>query len=213
MARPSPARLRPDVIPMDGRMLNVDGVDATRRIVDEQAGEAAPRIIMLTTFDRDEYVVGALRAGASGFLIKDASPEAMHCSLPASPVDSSTGSPPAPRSRTSCPPRDRPAHGARARGDGPRCERPVQRRDRNRTAPQRGDREDPGRPRPDEAGRLRPRATCRSRLRAGPRPPWGQRLTPIRRDELVLPHMADPESRRPRWAQVRLSLRGVVAAN
>jgi len=65
--------LRPDVILMDVRMPVLDGLLATRRIV-ELMGEQAPRIVILTTFDADEYVYDALRAGASGFLLKDADP-------------------------------------------------------------------------------------------------------------------------------------------
>ena len=65
-------RLKPDVALMDIRMPNVDGLEATRRIV--RSG-AATRILILTTFDLDEYVYEGLRAGASGFLLKDASPE------------------------------------------------------------------------------------------------------------------------------------------
>lgn len=61
------AEHRPDVVLMDVRMPGVDGITATRRIV--EAG-AASRVIVLTTFDHDEYVQGALRAGASGFLLK-----------------------------------------------------------------------------------------------------------------------------------------------
>jgi DNA-binding NarL/FixJ family response regulator len=64
-------RVDPDVILMDVRMPNVDGVEATRRLVD--AGSRA-RILILTTFDLDEYVYDALRAGASGFLLKDVQP-------------------------------------------------------------------------------------------------------------------------------------------
>ncbi len=67
------ARTRPDVVLMDVRMPNLDGVQATRRIL-EGPGEA-PRVLILTTFDLDEYVYDSLRAGASGFLLKDAPPE------------------------------------------------------------------------------------------------------------------------------------------
>src|SRR3954466_11070122 len=64
--------LRPDVVLMDVRMPGLDGIEATRRIV-ESGGRS--RILMLTTFDLDEYAHAALRAGASGFLLKDAHPE------------------------------------------------------------------------------------------------------------------------------------------
>ena len=67
------ARLRPDVVLMDIRMPNLDGIEATRRIV--AAGNPGPRILILTTFDLDEYVYEALRAGAGGFLLKDAGVE------------------------------------------------------------------------------------------------------------------------------------------
>ena len=65
-------RLAPDVILMDVRMPNVDGLEATRRLV--ELGTTA-RIVILTTFDLDEYVYAAIRAGASGFLLKDVRPQ------------------------------------------------------------------------------------------------------------------------------------------
>jgi DNA-binding NarL/FixJ family response regulator len=64
--------LRPDVVLMDVRMPGMDGLEATRRLLSDPK---APRVLMLTTFDLDEYVYDALRAGASGFLLKDVRPE------------------------------------------------------------------------------------------------------------------------------------------
>jgi RNA polymerase sigma factor (sigma-70 family) len=66
-------RTLPDVVLMDIRMPDLDGLEATRRIL--AAGGEAPRVLMLTTFDLDEYVYAALSAGASGFLLKDVAPE------------------------------------------------------------------------------------------------------------------------------------------
>ena len=63
--------LRPDVVLMDIRMPGMDGIEATRTLA---AGLAPPRIVVVTTFDLDEYVYGALRSGACGFLLKDAGP-------------------------------------------------------------------------------------------------------------------------------------------
>ncbi|GIJ47456.1 DNA-binding response regulator [Virgisporangium aliadipatigenens] len=64
--------LRPDVVLMDIRMPVLDGVEATRRITAAGNGADVPKVLMLTTFDLDDYVFEALRAGASGFLLKDA---------------------------------------------------------------------------------------------------------------------------------------------
>jgi len=66
-------RTRPDVVLMDIRMPDLDGVEATRLLA--AAGPTGPKVLILTTYDADEYVVEALRAGASGFLLKDAPPQ------------------------------------------------------------------------------------------------------------------------------------------
>ncbi len=70
-------RTRPDVVLMDIRMPELDGLEATRRILDgaASAGAGQPRVVRLTTFDLDHYVYAALSAGASGFLLKDVTPE------------------------------------------------------------------------------------------------------------------------------------------
>jgi DNA-binding NarL/FixJ family response regulator len=72
----SVAEARPDVVLMDVRMPVMDGLEATRRILSpDGASPHVPKVVMVTTFDIDDYVHEALRAGASGFLLKDASPD------------------------------------------------------------------------------------------------------------------------------------------
>ena len=73
-ARELVAQLRPDVVLMDVRMPRMDGIEAVA-LLNAAALDPPPRVLMLTTFDLDEYVFGALRAGAAGFLLKDASRE------------------------------------------------------------------------------------------------------------------------------------------
>jgi DNA-binding NarL/FixJ family response regulator len=67
--------LRPDVVLMDVRMPSLDGIEATRQLAGSGDGAPGPRVLILTTFDLDEYVFDALRAGASGFLLKDVTAE------------------------------------------------------------------------------------------------------------------------------------------
>jgi len=67
-------RTHPDIVLMDVRMPRMDGLEATRRILASPGAADRPRVLMLTTFDVDDYVYEALRAGASGFLLKDAPP-------------------------------------------------------------------------------------------------------------------------------------------
>ncbi|MER5454974.1 MULTISPECIES: response regulator transcription factor [unclassified Micromonospora] len=69
--------LRPDVVLMDVEMPGVDGLEATRRISTETDEPGGPAVLMLTTFDRDDYLFAALRAGASGFLLKNGTPESL----------------------------------------------------------------------------------------------------------------------------------------
>lgn len=69
-------RWRPDVVLMDIRMPRLDGIETTQQLHD-RLGDDAPQVLILTTFDLDEYVYNALRAGAAGFLLKDTPPEAL----------------------------------------------------------------------------------------------------------------------------------------
>jgi DNA-binding NarL/FixJ family response regulator len=74
------AAIRPDVVLMDVRMPLMDGIEATRRIAADPA-TAASRVVVLTTYDLDEYIFAALRAGASGFLLKDGDPEDLRAAV------------------------------------------------------------------------------------------------------------------------------------
>ena len=167
-------RLRPDVVLMDIRMPVLDGIEATRRIV---ATQPATRVLILTTFGLDGYVYDALRAGASGFMLKDAPPEEIAAAVrivasgeallaPAvtrSVIEEFARQPPA--AAAAPPPRRRRADPARARGPRPPRPRALEPRDLRAARDQRGDDEDARRPHPAEARPPRPRAGRHLRLR------------------------------------------------
>ena len=151
------ARFEPTVVLMDIRMPELDGLEATRRIL---AADASARVLVLTTFDLDEYVYEALRAGASGFVLKDDPPEQLIAAIRTVAAGDALLSPTitkrvinefarmprhTPNQGARCP------HGARAGGLPPDRPRPLERRDRAGALHQRDHGQDTRHAHPPEA--------------------------------------------------------------
>jgi CheY-like chemotaxis protein len=161
--------LRPDVVLMDVRMPGHDGIEATRDIV---AAGLPCKVLILTTFDLDDYVYAGLRAGASGFLLKDTQPyrRRRRCRPGADrhhPPGPRVRRQPTARSTQRAPrrPASADAHRPRAGRLLPHRGGHVQQRDRGQPVPVRGDSEDSRRPHPGQARPARPRPSRRARLR------------------------------------------------
>ena len=194
------AELRPDVVLMDLRMPEVDGVTATKRI-SADARLSGVKVVVLTTFDDDEHVFGALRAGASGFLVKDVEPEELlqavrvvargdallAPSVTRSLIAAFTARRPgqrravrraraagrAPAGGAGCSPGPGHSHRPGAGSGGPGRRGAVERRDRGQARGEPADRQDPCEPGDDQARRPGPGATRGVRLHLRPRGPLG----------------------------------------
>jgi DNA-binding response OmpR family regulator len=158
---------------MDVRVPELDGIEATRGIADTLE---ATRVLVLTTFDNDEIVVGALRAGASGFLLEDAPGSQLVSAIRVIAGDSSMFAPHVTRRLIEEFVGRRPTAAPgltdlspRAGGAATRRARTRQRRHRRSTRAQRAHRQDPRREHPLEARPARPHAGCRVRIRGGRR--------------------------------------------
>ena len=162
----------PDVVLLDIRMPGMDGLTAARRII----AETESRVLILTTFDVDEYVFEALRAGASGFLLKDVPPEQLCWAVRSIAAGDALIDPAVTRrlilrfAGAARAERRRPRASRRADPTRARCPaaaRPgaLQRRDRRRARRRAVDSQDPRRADPDEARSARPRAGGRARIR------------------------------------------------
>ena len=170
--------LHPDVVLMDVRMPGTDGIEATRQLTG--SGQDGPRILILTTFDLDEYVYDALCAGASGFLLKDVTAERLFDAVRVVAAGEALLAPTVTRRLIgefarqrqgrgrAVHGRARRAHAPRDPGASPGRRGPVQPGDRGPAGGHRGDRQDARQPRARQAGPARPDPGGRHRLRVGP---------------------------------------------
>ena len=170
--------LAPDVVVMDIRMPELDGIEATRRL---QAAGATTRVLILTTFDLDQYLYEAMRAGASGFLLKDAPSEQLVAGIRTVAAGDALLAPALtrrliehfvrrPPPDTAPPPEPQPAHQPRTRGADTARPRPLEHRNRRNTVPGRGNDQNPRRTHPAKTRPPRPRTSRRLRLRNRPHP-------------------------------------------
>ena len=173
-------QIRPDIVLMDIRMPGVDGLEATRQIATDPALEGV-RIVVLTTFELDEYVAEALRSGAAGFLVKNTDPAELVRGVRVVAAGEGLLSPSVTRRvieqfamRTASPAQPAAPRGADRAGagsGGPGRGGAVQQRDRGPAGGEPGDRENPRLSGDGQARGARPRAAGGLRLRGGAGPP------------------------------------------
>ena len=209
------AELRPDVVLMDVRMPGRDGIAATRDIL---AAGLPSKVLILTTFDLDDYVYAGLRAGASGFLLKDTQPEGLVAAIHTIAAGDAVLAPAATRrlirqftTQPAEPPDSRRAAQIQHALTEPRAGRlrpdrgrHVQQRDRGPPAPVRGHREDPCRPDTRQARPAGSRPSRRARLRIDSDRPRDTPAEQAGGPALKAAELRGPACRSPSWASTHI---------